>query len=250
MAPTSEQAQRLVELSLKNNCNYITGYMRCHDIGVQIAKEKLDGIINDGSLGNILYFRSYCFAGKDYCNIDGNIQTDEPPPNHDIWPISPEWLPNNLELEYEKFLNVFIHDINLMRYLFNKLPKITNVHTQGSSGTINLEYENFPGVFEFGYLDTNRFYSEGIDIYFEHGQLQLILPPAFLINNPATVLIHKDKLGEPIETLCPKPDWSWAFRKQAESFVDSVISGRKNIANAKDALQDINFIENIWEKII
>ena len=250
MAPTVEQGKKLVDLSKRNNCNYVIGYMRCHDIGVQTAKTLLDDIIKSKELGDILYFRSYCFAGKDYCNISGNIQTNEPPPNHDIWPMYPDWLPSNLAEDYEKFLNVFIHDVYLLRYLFNNLPKIQNVHYKTLSGTINLEYKNFPGTFEFGYLETNRFYSEGVDIYFEHGQLQIKLPPAFLINYPATVLIHKDKPNKPIETNSPTPDWSWSFMRQAESFVENVISGKKSIANASDALQDIEFVENVWKRII
>jgi len=38
--------------------------------------------------------------------------------------------------------------------------------------------------------------------------------------------------------------------KQAESFVEVVFSGNKSIANAVDGLQDIEFVENVWKKII
>ncbi len=250
MAPTLEQGQKLVNAAIKNKCNYVIGYMRRHDEGVQIAKRMLESLLKSGYLGNILYFRAYCFGGRDYCNISGYIKTDEPPPDHRIWPMAPDWLPEKWGDEYERFMNVFIHDINLIRYLFDSLPEIKNVNYHKITGTVALEYKDFPGVFEFGQLETNRFWEEGVDIYFEHGRLQLTLPPAFLINYPATVVIDKDKPDQSIETLSQKADWTWSFMKQAKSFVEVVHSGNKSIANAFDGLQDIEFVESIWKKII
>ena len=134
--------------------------------------------------------------------------------------------------------------------MFDDLPEIKNVDFQNTAGTLNLEFNHVPGVFEFAHLKMNRFWFEGVDIYFEHGQMQLKLPPAFLINYPATVIIHKDKPDKSIETLYPKSDWTWSFMKQAESFVETVLSGKESIANANDGLKDIEFIEKIWKKII
>ena len=130
--------------------------------------------------------------------------------------------------------------------MFGNLPEIKNVDYHKKVGTLNLEFSEIPGVFEFGQLETNRFWAEGVDIYFENGLLQLKLPPAFLINCPATIVIEKDKPDKSIETISPKPDWSWSFMKQAESFVETVLSGKKSIANANDGLKDIEFIEEIW----
>jgi len=249
-APTVEQGRKLVDASIKSECTYVTGYMRRHDEGVQIAKRMLDDLRNNGELGDVRYFRSYCFGGKDYCNIGGHIETDEPPPDHKIWPMAPDWLPMEKEGEYERFLNVFIHDINLIRYMFDSLPNIRNVDYHKFTGTLNLEYNDIPGVFEFGHLQTNRFWEQGIDIYFEHGRLQLKMPPAFLINYPSSVTIHKDKPGKSIEVIIPQSDWVWSFMKQAESFVNVVLSGNKSIANASDGLQDIEFVEKVWEQIV
>lgn len=249
-APTVEQGRKLVNTSINNKCTYIVGYMRRHDEGVQIAKRMFAELRKSRELGEILYFRSYCFGGEDYCNISGYIKTDEPPPDHRIWPMAPNWLPEKLEDEYERFLNVFIHDINLIGYLFDSLPEIKNVNYHKNAGTLILEYGDFPGIFEFGQLKTNRFWIEGVDIYFEHGRLQLTLPPAFLINYPATVIIHKDKPDVSIETISPKPDWNWSFMKQAESFVETVLFEKKSIANAIDGLKDIEFVENVWKQII
>ena len=164
--------------------------------------------------------------------------------------MAPDWIPDKLKDDYDSFLNVFIHDISLIRYLFNGLPKVKNVDYHKLSGTLNLEFKNLPGVFEFGHLETNRFWAEGVDIYFEHGCLQLKLPPAFLINYPATVVLEKDNPEKIIETISSKHDWTWSFMKQAESFVEVILSGGKSIASAEDGLLDIEFMENVWKKIV
>lgn len=167
MAPTVDQGQRLVDAAKKNNCIYVTGYMRRHDKGVQCAKKIFDEIIDSGELGNILYIRAYSFGGNDYCNINsGYSASDEPPPNHFIWPIAPDWIPEELENDYERFNNTFIHNINLIRYFCNETPKISHVDFAKEAGTVALNFGKYNGVFEFGYLQTEKFWKEGIDIYF------------------------------------------------------------------------------------
>ena len=250
MAPTVEQANQLVDAAIKNNSTYVTGYMRLHDGGVQIAKQFLDNLKKSGELGDIIYFRSFCYGGNDYCNVSGYEKTDEPPPDHKIWPMAPDWIPEKKQNEFERFLNVFIHDVSLIRYMFDQLPKINSVDYHKVAGTVTMEYNDFPGVFEFGLLQTNRFWVEGIEIYFTHGRIQLELPPAFLRNYPASVTIHKDKLNKSIETICPKSDWTWSFMKQAESFVNTVLTGGESIASGKDGLDDLCFIENVWKYIV
>jgi len=250
MAPTVEQGRKLVDASIDNHCTYVAGHMRRHDEGVQIAKRMLDDLQKSGELGDILYFRSYSFGGNDYCNISGFTTTDEPPPDHLIWPMAPQWIPEKLKNEYERFLNVFIHNVNLIRYLFDEHPQITSVDYHKTAGTLSLGYKHFAGVFEFGQLETKRFWEEGVEIYFTYGRLLLKLPPAFLRNYPASVEIYKDKPNKSLEKYCPKSDWTWSFKRQAESFVDVILSGKKSITCAVDGLQDIEFVEKVWKKII
>ena len=251
MAPTVDQGQKLVDASTKNNCIYVTGYMRRHDEGVQNAKQIFNNLVESGELGDVLYFRAYSFGGNDYCNINTEYtSSDEPPPNHYIWPIAPDWIPAELQNEYERFNNTFIHNVNLIRYFFNDTPEITHVDYHKESGTLALDFGKYKGVFEFAYLQTEQFWREGIEIYFSHGCLELKLPPAFLKNQPAMVVVHKDEKNRQIESVNLKTDLSWSFKRQAESFVNTVINGNESIASGKDGLKDIEFIEKIWKRII
>jgi predicted dehydrogenase len=250
MAPTYQQAKKLVDIASDKQCHYVTGFMRRHDRGVQLAKTLIKELLASEELGDILYFRAYCFGGGDYCNIDGNIKTDESPPRHLIWPISPDWVPKEVEKEYESFLNVFVHDVNLIRYLTDENPIIGNVDYRKNSGTITLEFVRFPGVFEFAYMETNRYWEEGIEIFFSRGRVVLKLPPAFLRNQPATVKIYKEQDNRSTEMRNPQADWSWSFKEQAKAFVNDVITNSDSRASGLDSLEDLKFVEDVWKKIV
>ena len=250
MAPTVEQGERLVTAARDNDCLYVSGFMRRHDEGVQKAKRIFNELVTSGELGDVLFFRCYCFGGGDYCNISGYSKTDEPPPSHRVWPMTPQWLPERFGKEYETFLNVFVHDINLIRYLVGYTPGIGHVDYRPHSGTLSLEFHGFPGIFEFAHLQTNRYWEEGIEIFFANGRLKLSLPPAFLKNQPANVRIYKEKLSGEMETVNPIADWSWAFKRQSEAFIGNVLTGSGSIASGEDSLEDLHIIERIWQKII
>jgi len=251
MAPTVKQAQKLVDAAKNNNTIYVTGYMRRHDNGVQYAKKIFDEVMNSGELGDILYFRAYSFGGNDYCNINAGFSgSDEPPPNHFILPIAPEWMPSELENEYERFNNTFIHNINLIRYFYNDTPKISHVNYTKEAGTISLNFGKYNGVFEFAYLQTEQLWEEGIEIYFSHGCLSLKIPPAFLKNQPAVVMLRNDKKGQGLNSMKQNTGWSWSFKNQAESFVDTILSGSESISSGQDGIEDLKLIEDIWKHII
>jgi len=249
MAPTLEQGEKLVDIATKNGCLYATGFMRRHDEGVQMAKALLDELVTTKELGDVLFFRCYCFGGGDYCNIDGYIKTDEPKPMHLILPTAPEWLPQELEKKYESFLNVFVHDVNLIRYLVGNTPVVTQVDYREISGTVSFDFGDFPGVFEFAHLETTRFWEEGIEIVFANGRLVLELSPAFLRNQAAVVKVYKESRNGTTEVIIPKADWTWAFKRQAEAFVGNLQGSTESLASGIDSLEDLRLVETIWRQI-
>ena len=248
MASTLEQARQLVEIGRSNNLLHEVGFMRRHDEGVQIAKHLLDELRKTFDMGQIRFGRMYCITGNDWCNLSGEVKTDEPRVIHKILPIAPAWLPEQFHKNYDCFINVYSHDINFIRYLFDERPKVTSVayHTQGGS-LASLDFDKFPGVFEWCDIEQNR-WEEGVEIFFERGKLKIDLPPAFFRNQAANVTLYKGK-GKAGQIICPQTDWTWAFRRQEESFVNSVLAGTKPIANAEDCLEDFYFIEDIWKQI-
>mgnify|MGYP002725598501 CR=1 FL=1 len=250
MAATLDQAERLVEAAKENDCLYAIGFMRRHDEGVQMAKQMLDELRESGELGPVLYARFFCFFGGDYCNIGGFMPTDEPRPEHLILPTAPDWMPEKLHLEYEHFLNVASHDLNLIRFLMGKRPQVPHVEYRQNEGSLAvLDFGDFPGVFEWGAIDQNR-WEEGVEIHFARGRLKISLPPAFLRNQPASVELYKDTGGDVGRFTVPRPDWTWSFKRQHEAFINNVATGTEPLASGFDAVEDMRFIEDMWKKII
>ena len=250
MAPTLDQADRLVSAAAAKGLCYSVGFMRRHDEGVQIAKQVLDELLESRELGRVLHARFFCFGGKDYCNVPGYIGTDEPRPEHMVWPIAPDWIPKELEDDYEHFTNVAVHDVNLIRFLFGRSPTVSHAAYRRSAATVVLmDFDEFPCVLEFSDIDQNR-WDEGVEIYFERGRLKIDLPPAMLRNVAARVEIYKDRGAVPGEMICPQPDWTWAFQREDKAFVMDVLEGRTPVANGEDSIEDMRLIEDIWRKIL
>jgi len=44
--------------------------------------------------------------------------------------------------------------------------------------------------------------------------------------------------------------WSWSFKNQAESFVETILSGSESVSSGQDGIEDLKLIEDIWKHII
>lgn len=247
MSPTSLQGQVLVNLAKKNNLNYAIGNMRRFDHGIYLAKKEFDKILKNKTFGKLISFRSFCNAGGDYCNIDGEIKTKEPRPNNTLLPIAPKWLDKKYHRKFEQSLNYFSHDINLIRFFFgNKLQIESSII---SNDSINVSFENngFSGVFQGNYIKQN-IWDEGMDIIFQKGMIKIKLPPAFLRNQPAKFEIIRGE--NKISSSSTMAKWSWSFKLQAENYINSIRLNKQSISSGEDSLNDVKIIENIWKKFL
>ena len=80
--------------------------------------------------------------------------------------------------------------------------------------------------------------------------MRVLLPPAFLRNQPAVVEIYKENANDTPTTICPVADWTWSFQRQANAFVQDILNDNESIANAKDGLNDLRIVEEIWKYIV
>ena len=184
MSPTSLQGQILVNLAKKNKLIYAIGNMRRFDHGVSLAKKEFDKIIKNKSFGKLISFTCYCNAGGDYCNIDGELKTTESRPNNLIFPIAPIWLNKKFHKNFEKSLNYFSHDINLIRYFFGDKLKVASSTINNHSLNVTFNDNKIAGIFQGNYTKQN-IWDEGLDIIFEKGMIKIKLFPAFLRNQCA-----------------------------------------------------------------
>ena len=246
MAMTYKQANVLAGLAKKNSLIYSIGNMRRHDDGVIYAKNFFDKIIKNESLGKINYFKCTCFSGYDYCNIDQQIVTNEKFPNYRGSATSPDWIKNKNKYNFEKFLAFFSHDLNLINLFFKDKYKIKSFLHKKSGGVVTFDYKKYYGIFDFAYSEQKK-WEEKLEIFFSKGKIEIDLKPAFLKNQTADVKIYNE--GKNPSVFSPKIEWSWAFKNQALSFIQSIRAKKNNNCSGAETLKDLVMAESIWKKL-
>ena len=245
MAGTSDQATRLVALAECRNLHYAVGYMKRYDEGVQLAKQIYTDAMKSGELGAVLFARAHCYMGDSYCNADGHLVSAEKADYADTgWPTAPDWLPVNWHQPFASFANTYSHNVNLLRHLFEKSPTVSYASLASGNGQISVfDFGSFKASLETGRA-TNRGWDELTEIYFEHGRLSIRTPPALLKNVPASVELYK--AGKVQQVITHQSNWTWAFRRQAQAFVDDILENRDSISSGADSVEDLRVIESMW----
>jgi predicted dehydrogenase len=242
MAHTTEQASRLVEASARRQLIYSIGFMKRHDEGTAAAKQLLDQHIANGDLGRIILIRGWCFCGEFNVGSGGFVMTDENRPDGlDLWPTAPDWLPKEFHENYAWFLNVFVHDLNILRYFAGRQLEVRSVDLSRRNGrVVVLDAGDYPVALEMG-EQTGTDWNEGLEIQFERGRLALVFPSPLLKNKTADVTIVQGNQTTVIPT-----GSSWAFRRQAEAFVADIAGQRPSLASGADSVADLVLAEAIW----
>jgi len=254
MAQTSAAAIELAEIATKKSLIYSVGFMRRYDDGVRKGRKIINEFLKTKELGEIISVRIFVEAGSDYCGIRQRVITKEEKPKTSENSIAPSWLNKNLHVEYEHFVNVCGHDINLLRFLFPEMPQVTAVEYRPEGFSyILLRYPTFGGVFEWGYRKADvDGWRECVEVRFESGQVDILLPPAFIRNISAKVLIRRESIGSvrPSSHLTINGGYSWAFENSDRAFIEGVRLGTQTENSGIDSTKDFELIDQIWRKIV
>jgi predicted dehydrogenase len=245
MAHTVEQAQRLVQAADRRNLRYAVGFMKRHDAGAQQTKALLEGLLASGDLGKVLLLRAWCYGGEFRCGTSDFVMTDEVrPAGLTTWPIAPDWVPEQSKPDYASFLNVFLHDLNIMRYLAGSEPRVRAVDLSRPNGRlVMLDFGDFPAILEMAEVASHD-WQEGAEVLFEKGRLTLRFASPMLRNIPASVeLTRADGRNE---TIAGRAPWSWAFKRQAEAFIAAIALEKEPLASGRDSIEDLRLAEEVW----
>lgn len=242
MAHTAEQATRLVKAATEKKLVYSVGYMKRHDEGTAVAKKLLDELVASNELGRIILMRGYCFCGDFNVHPQGFVMTGETRPDGlTLWPTAPDWLLPQYAEDYAWFLNVFVHDLNILRYFSGQDLEVRGVDLSRRNGRVALlDAGAYPVVLEMG-EQAGTDWTEGVDIQFEKGRLTIQFPSPLTEDRSAAVTLTRGK-----ETATVDTGASWSFRRQAEAFVADIVGQRLPIASGEDSIKDLDLVERIW----
>jgi len=242
MAHTTEQARRLVDAAARAQLVYSVGFMKRHDAGIAAAKQRFSELVASGDLGRVILMRGWCFCGEFNIRSGGFVMTDEKRPEGlEVWSSAPDWIPKELHEDYAWFLNVFVHDVNILRYFAGQTLTVRGVDLSRRNGRIAIcDSDSYPVILEMG-EQTGTDWNEGLEIQFERGRLIIEFPSPLLENKPANVVLVSGNTKTRIEATP-----SWSFRRQAEAFVADIAGNRPPLASGVDSIADLVLIEAIW----
>lgn len=243
MAHTVDQALRLAEAAARAGRHYQVGFMKRFDAGALAARERLHAALADGTMGALCFVRCHCHGGEFLSGTSDFVMSGEiRPEGLELWPVAPDWLPAELHERYAWFLNVYVHDLNLLRWTIERPLEVRYADLTRARGmVVAMDCGLCPVVLEAveGKFDE---WKEGVEFVFERGRIALTFASPMLRNATARLEVERHRLG--VER--PAIPHSWAFRRQAEAFVAACLRGGGSAADGADSVEDLRLAEAIW----
>ncbi len=251
MAVTVRQAAEIVEAAQTPGARLMVGYMRRYDAGNQLVKARLKEFQSTGRLGELFYMRSHGFCGDWIGGLNTeNMETSAIPiPREAI--EKPAWLPDSHLRTYIDYLQQYVHNLNLLRFLLDAgddaQVKAVDLDAHGPAGVVSMTIRGVRAILESGRISHHR-WDEHTQLYFQHGWIHTWAPHVLHENLPTEVEIYYGGKEHTYERPLPAARWSWAYRREIESFLQNIRTGAEFLSPGEDAYTDIRLMEDIFRR--
>jgi predicted dehydrogenase len=238
LAGNVEAGRKILDALAASGTWHMVGYHKRSDPASMYVKERIDELKRSGQIGAMRYVRVLMPAGDWVANGFLDLVTsDEPLP-----PV--EWDPPASDMDaatyeaYVSFVNYYIHQVNLLRYLLGEPYRVVFADKAG----VLLVAESESGVsatIEMSPYVTTLDWQESALIAFEKGWIRLELPAPLASNRPGRAEVYLDPGGTPPTLTIPTLPWVHAMRQQAMNFVAAIRGERAPMCDAQEAMQDL-----------
>jgi len=239
LAVSPDAARKLVDLAAKTGAVHMVGYHKRSDPAAEYAKGVIEKWRASGEMGPLRYVRILMPAG-DWISagFTGLIRTDENPGPLDAEPPMKD-LDAATARSYVDFVNYYIHQVNLMRWLLCEPYRITYAEKTGVLMAVT-SASGVAGAIEMTPYRTTLDWQESALVAFEKGYVKLNLPAPLAVNRPGSVEIYSDPGdGKTPERAFPALPPVHAMRRQAENFIKVCQGAMKPPCDSAEALQDL-----------
>ncbi|MEM2885792.1 MAG: Gfo/Idh/MocA family oxidoreductase [Thermoproteota archaeon] len=247
MAVSVVQAEKILEASKKGGSRLMVAYMKRFDPGYELFKGAIEKYRVSGELGELLYARNHGFCGDWLAGMqDTQVEgTDEPYPPSPPAP-KPPWLPEKLYEKYVGYLQQYIHNVNFLRWVLGGEVEVkhADLDRDGYTGVVLMKVSGVRSCLETASTSFHG-WEEHTQCYFKNGWVRASSPPLMLANMPAEVELYFGR-GQR-SYVKPVPEWGWSYKREAEHFVDCLLSGEEFRSPGEDAVRDIEAIEKIYK---
>lgn len=232
-------AEKLAESSRASGTWHMVGYHKRSDPASMAAKEEIERLKSTGELGKMTYVRITMPAGDWVASGFNDLLSGSDPAPALQWDPPPADMDEPTRLAYEAFVNYYIHQVNLMRFLLGERYSVTYAHPSGIM-LVGTSASGIPAVIEMTPYRTTIDWQESALVCFEKGYVKLDLPAPLASNRAGRVEFFRDP-GDGVapQTIIPQLPWTHAMRQQAANFVRAIRGEAKPPCDAEEALEDL-----------
>jgi len=245
LALSVDAGKRLLDAAEKKGCIHMVGYHKRSDPAVAYAKRLIEEWRGSGEAGPLKYVRITMPEG-DWIQqgLTGLLDAGDEVPQG----IPLEGLPSDMDEEtgrrYRSFVNYYIHQVNLMRYLMGEPYRVT----YGESSGVVMAVESasgIAGIIEMNPYRTTVEWEESVLVAFEKAYIKIELCAPLAVNRTGRVEVYLDRDGEgdPYRKI-PSLPWIDAMRQQAVNFVRVCRGEMDPPCDAREALEDLRVSRN------
>jgi len=235
-----EAGERLLGELHQSDARHYLGYHKRSDPASLAARQEIERLKETGELGHLRYIRILMPAGDFIAGGDNPlISTDEEAPDGARDPL-PADMDEDTQRQYSSFVNYYIHQVNLMRFLLGEDYRVDYADPAGVLLAVQ-STSGVSGTIEMSPYHTTIDWQEEVLIAFEKGYVKLELPAPLASNRPGKVTFFRDPGGgiQP-QTIKPHLPWTHAMRLQATHFIQALRGEETPLSQAEEALADLH----------
>jgi predicted dehydrogenase len=229
-----ENGDKLVKIAKETGKIHMVGYNKRSDPAIEHAMCVISKWKKSGEMGKMTYVRISMPPGNWRKDCDMHFMTDEPTVH-----APPEPSPHDMdESTYNKtiwFVNYYIHQVNLMRFLLGEDYQLTyadkHFFSARSESGVNCILEIEP-------YSTSIDWQEHALVCFEKGWVRIDMPAPLAMQLAGTVTIYEDKGPDSGYTTPVMPNIC-AMRNQAKNFLLAVAGERPAQCISSEAVKDL-----------
>jgi predicted dehydrogenase len=254
MAGSTDEAERIARTAEAAGVHVMVGLMKRYDTSVLVARERLTEFYASGELGALRRIRAFCFGGDWIQDAILPLSTAEiVPSDPSFTPVYPTWMDFDQARQFQSYLNIMAHTVNLVRYLYPGPMTVQTALGQRNNRLLHtalLTGEEGVIVEVAGGSLRAHAWQEETHFYFERGWVKLFTPPPLNRQARGCLEIYHSTDGKQARREELHPPIDWAFRRQADHFIECVRHNTPPISSGHDTLQDMHLMEDIFRKMI
>lgn len=239
LAGSIQAADRILQALKQSGTWHMVGYHKRSDPATRYAKAEILRLLQTGELGEMRYVRILMPAGDWVAGGFNDLIRSDEKVGGLTWDPAPDDMDTELYQKYISFVNYYIHQVNLLRFLLGEPYRVTYADPSG----VLLAAQSASGIaatIEMSPYTSTVDWHESAFVAFQHGYVKIELPAPLASNRPGRVELFRDPgNGATPQTIAPSLPWVHAMRQQAMSFVAAIKGKAKPPCEAAEAMEDL-----------